>query len=60
MESPEKCELIIQKYNKKLIKGCKEPLLVKFADSGNKKRSQYKNKDQSSWDRGEVINLKYF
>lgn len=54
MESPEKCELIIQKYNKKLIKGCKEPLLVKFADSGNKKRSQYKNKDQSSWDRGEI------
>ncbi|CAL4114244.1 unnamed protein product, partial [Meganyctiphanes norvegica] len=53
MESREKCETIIQIFNKKVLRGAKEPLLVKFADSGNKKRNQYKNKEQPSWDRTE-------
>lgn len=54
MESREKCEHIIQIFNKKVLRGAKEALLVKFADSGNKKRNQYKSKDQSNWDRPEV------
>lgn len=54
MESREKCEHIIQIFNKKVLRGAKEALLVKFADSGNKKRNQYKPKDQSNWDRPEV------
>ncbi|RWS29947.1 protein alan shepard-like isoform X12 [Leptotrombidium deliense] len=45
MESKEKCDMIIQAFNGKLLAGCKEPLLVKFADGGNKKKSQYKNQD---------------
>ena len=60
MESREKCELIIQIFNKKMLRGAKEPLLVKFADSGNKKRNLYKNKDQPSWDRSEVSFLNVF
>ncbi|KAK8745991.1 hypothetical protein OTU49_017212 [Cherax quadricarinatus] len=55
MESREKCEQIIQMYNKKLLRGAKEALLVKFADSGNKKRNQYKAKEQTSWERSEPI-----
>ncbi|KAK3862023.1 hypothetical protein Pcinc_032079 [Petrolisthes cinctipes] len=55
MESREKCELIIQIFNKKMLRGAKEALLVKFADSGNKKRNQYKTKDQGNWDRQEPI-----
>ncbi|XP_042218810.1 protein alan shepard-like, partial [Homarus americanus] len=51
MESREKCELIIQMFNKKVLRGAKEALLVKFADSGNKKRNQYKAKEQSNWER---------
>jgi len=43
MESKEKCDLIIQNFNNKLLVGSKEPLLVKFADGGNKKKNQYKN-----------------
>lgn len=43
MESKEKCDLIIANFNGKLLPGCKEPLLVKFADGGNKKKSQSKN-----------------
>ncbi|XP_044760591.1 protein alan shepard isoform X3 [Coccinella septempunctata] len=38
MENKEKCEKIIQFFNGKTIQGCKEPLLVKFADGGNKKK----------------------
>ncbi|KAK7477967.1 hypothetical protein BaRGS_00030796, partial [Batillaria attramentaria] len=40
MESKDKCEQIINAFNSKLISGCTEPLLVKFADSGNKKKNQ--------------------
>ncbi|XP_025015996.1 protein alan shepard isoform X4 [Tetranychus urticae] len=43
MESKEKCDMIIQHFNGKIIAGGKEPLLVKFADGGNKKKSQNKN-----------------
>jgi hypothetical protein len=57
MESKEKCEQIIQLFNANPLPGCKEPLLVKFADGGNKKRSNlYKGPDQRMWgkDVGEV------
>lgn len=47
MESKEKCEQIIQIFNGSPLPGCKEPLLVKFADGGNKKKNQYKNNDNS-------------
>lgn len=40
MESKDKCEQIINTFNNKMLSGCSEPLLVKFADSGNKKKSQ--------------------
>lgn len=43
MESKEKCEQIIQMFNGKALQGAKDPLLVKFADGGNKKKSLYKN-----------------
>ncbi|RWS17864.1 RNA-binding motif: single-stranded-interacting protein 1-like isoform X2 [Dinothrombium tinctorium] len=45
MESKEKCDMIIQTFNGKLLAGSKEPLLVKFADGGNKKKSQFKNQE---------------
>ncbi|XP_025093541.1 RNA-binding motif, single-stranded-interacting protein 1-like isoform X4 [Pomacea canaliculata] len=44
MESRDKCEQIINAFNSKLIAGCTEPLLVKFADSGNKKKNQLQQK----------------
>ncbi|XP_033221937.1 protein alan shepard isoform X7 [Belonocnema kinseyi] len=43
MESKEKCEQIIQMFNGKALQGGKDPLLVKFADGGNKKKSLYKS-----------------
>ena len=43
MESKEKCEQIIQMFNGKALAGAKDPLLVKFADGGNKKKSLFKN-----------------
>ena len=43
MESKEKCEQIIQMFNGKALHGGKDPLLVKFADGGNKKKSLYKS-----------------
>ncbi|KAK2588136.1 hypothetical protein KPH14_004187 [Odynerus spinipes] len=43
MESKEKCEQIIQIFNGKALQGAKDPLLVKFADGGNKKKSIYKS-----------------
>lgn len=56
MESKEKCEQIIQMFNGKLMDGCKEPLLVKFADGGNKKKNIYKNNDNKVWrDSNEAI-----
>ncbi|XP_062586558.1 RNA-binding motif, single-stranded-interacting protein 1-like isoform X3 [Saccostrea cucullata] len=39
MESKEKCERIIDQFNGKILPGCTEPLLVKFADGGNKKKT---------------------
>lgn len=36
------CEMIISVFNNQLLAGCKEPLLVKFADGGNKKKHQFK------------------
>lgn len=42
MESKEKCEQIIQIFNGKALTGAKDPLLVKFADGGNKKKSLFK------------------
>lgn len=43
MESKEKCEQIIQMFNGKALPGAKDPLLVKFADGGNKKKSLFKS-----------------
>ncbi|XP_018569064.1 protein alan shepard isoform X3 [Anoplophora glabripennis] len=47
MESKEKCEHIIQMFNGNALQGCKDPLLVKFADGGNKKKNMYKNNDNA-------------
>lgn len=49
METKEKCEQIIQLFNGAKIPGGKEPLLVKFADGGNKKKNIYKNNDGNKW-----------
>lgn len=38
MESKEKCEQVINGFNGKILPGCTEPLLAKFADGGNKKK----------------------
>ncbi|RZF46893.1 hypothetical protein LSTR_LSTR014369 [Laodelphax striatellus] len=51
MESKEKCEQIIQSYNGTTFSPGKEPLLVKFADGGQKKRSAYRN-DNRIWREG--------
>lgn len=53
MESKDKCEAVISVFNGKLLPSCKEPLLVKFADGGNKKKNQYKSQDPR-WREGEV------
>lgn len=57
MESKEKCEQIIQMFNGSPLPNAKEPLLVKFADGGNKKKSMYKNQDTGRmWrDAGETM-----
>ncbi|KAI5644281.1 RNA recognition motif domain-containing protein [Phthorimaea operculella] len=47
MESREKCEQIIQMFNGNPIAGAKEPLLVKFADGGNKKKALYNKQDNN-------------
>ncbi|KAJ0176647.1 hypothetical protein K1T71_007826 [Dendrolimus kikuchii] len=47
MESREKCEQIIQMFNGNPIPGAKEPLLVKFADGGNKKKLYNKQNDST-------------
>ncbi|CAK1551050.1 unnamed protein product [Leptosia nina] len=47
MESREKCEQIIQMFNGNPIPGAKEPLLVKFADGGNKKKASYNKQNDS-------------
>lgn len=43
MESKEKCEQIIQAFNSKIVANAQEPLNVKFADSGHKKRTKPTN-----------------
>jgi RNA recognition motif-containing protein len=43
MESREKCEQIIEKFNGKAIPGSAQALLVKFADSGKKPRKAHGN-----------------
>lgn len=48
MESREKCEQIIQIFNGKQLPGAKDPLLVKFADGGSKKKSVFKSPDQNA------------
>src|SRR6185437_1190336 len=59
MESKEKCEAIISIFNGKLLPSCKEPLLVKFADGGNKKKlTGYKTGD-SRWREGDGMPLSY-
>ncbi|KAH3720758.1 hypothetical protein DPMN_063662 [Dreissena polymorpha] len=39
MESKEKCDQVINAFNGKILPGCAEPLLAKFADGGNKKKT---------------------
>lgn len=63
MESREKCDQIIQMFNHTQLSGAKDPLLVKFADGGSKKKNAFKNPDPNAraWltrDVAEVI-IKY-
>jgi hypothetical protein len=46
MESREKCEQIIQMFNGTQVQGAKDPLLVKFADGGSKKKAFKNPSDQ--------------
>lgn len=58
MESKDKCEQIIEIFNGRPVPGSKEPLLVKFADGGNKKRTLYKNDQRGPWrDASEVATV---
>lgn len=54
MDSKEKCEQIIQMFNGNPLPGSKEPLLVKFADSGQKKRNPTYRSDSRLWRESEV------
>lgn len=49
MESREKCEQIIQMFNGSPLAGAKEPLLVKFADGGSKKKGMSPKKNPNSF-----------
>lgn len=55
MESKEKCEQIINMFNNQTLPGAKEPLLVKFADGGQKKRSPFRN-DNRMWREATEVN----
>ncbi|GIY54391.1 hypothetical protein CDAR_89741 [Caerostris darwini] len=58
MDNREMCEMIISRFNGKLLAGCKEALLVKFADGGNKRKNQFKSQEQRLWpERAEGIQL---
>lgn len=63
MESREKCEQIIQIFNGTQLPGAKDPLLVKFADGGSKKKNVFKNQNDSNaraWrEVTEVNNVRY-
>ncbi|ETN65124.1 single-stranded DNA-binding protein mssp-1 [Anopheles darlingi] len=48
MESRDKCEQIIQMFNGNQLPGAKEPLLVKFADGGSKKKNPFKSPDPNT------------
>uniref|UniRef100_A0A182LSJ1 RRM domain-containing protein n=1 Tax=Anopheles culicifacies TaxID=139723 RepID=A0A182LSJ1_9DIPT len=48
MESRDKCEQIIQIFNGSQLPGAKEPLLVKFADGGSKKKNPFKSPDPNT------------
>lgn len=48
METREKCEQIIQIFNGTQLPGAKDPLLVKFADGGSKKKNTFKSPDQNN------------
>ena len=52
MESREKCEEIISIFNGKLLSGSSQPLLVKFADGGNKNKRQHKTSLHEAAGRG--------
>jgi hypothetical protein len=56
LENKEMCEKVIRLFNKKTLAGSKEPLLVKFADYGNKRKTpQYRARDPAGvWDRHDV------
>lgn len=59
MESREKCEQIIQIFNGKQLPGAKDPLLVKFADGGSKKKSVFKSPDPNARTWREVTEVKF-
>ena len=49
------CEKVIHIFNKKMLPNSKEPLLVKFADYGNKKKTQhFRSRESGGWDKQEV------
>ncbi|XP_077978326.1 RNA-binding motif, single-stranded-interacting protein 1-like [Glandiceps talaboti] len=53
MESKEKCETVIAKFNGNYLPGQLDPVLCKFADGGVKKRNQYNKQQQEmrQWQR---------
>ncbi|XP_025409118.1 protein alan shepard isoform X7 [Sipha flava] len=59
MDSKEKCEQIIQMFNGNPLPGSKEPLLVKFADSGQKKRNTSYRSDSRLWRESEGSHVGY-
>lgn len=48
MESREKCQQIIEMFNGTQLNGAKDPLLVKFADGGSKKKNSFKSPDPNA------------
>ena len=50
METREMCEKIIHSLNKKMLPASSEPLLIKFADSGNKKKKDFRNQQMMGYD----------
>lgn len=60
MESKEKCEQIIQRFNGTNLPGSRDTLLVKFADGGQKKRNLYRNDNRIWRDVPEVLNFILF
>lgn len=54
MDSKEKCDVIISILNGKMLPGCKDTLLVKFADGGNKKKHYNKHNGDRGGYRNDV------